>query len=102
MLALHHLHRPPTAPPAPAPAVSAAELFALARQLDRAAIAIDTRSPGICPVSLLRLLEEDLVQRAAAASVDEFLLARATASLRRPRRWGSRSVAVLTAGRWPA
>lgn len=82
MLVLHH---PPTAPPAPL--VSSDELRAIAHQLNRAQIAIDTRSPAMCPTALLRLLEEDLERRAAAAEVDEFLLARAATSLRRPRRW---------------
>ncbi len=94
------LHPAPT--PSPAPLVSAVELRALAHVLNRAQIALDTRQPGMCPQVLLRLLEQDLEQRAAAAEVDEFLLARPAASLRRPRRWSSWSFTLLTAGRWPA
>ncbi len=82
MLALH-----PSPTPSSAPLVSSGELRALAHVLNRAQIALDTREPGMCPQVLLRLLEQDLEQRAAAAEVDEFLLARAVASPRRPRRW---------------
>ncbi len=94
------LRPPPT--PSSAPLVSSGELRALAHVLNRAQIALDTREPGMCPQVLLRLLEQDLEQRAAAAEVDEFLAARAATSLRRPRRWGNRSLVMLTAGRWPS
>lgn len=69
--------------------ITSAELLGLARQMDRAALALEHRDPALCPVMLLRLLEEELVLRAAEASVDEMLAARAVAaSLRhRPRRW---------------
>ncbi len=97
MLLLH-----PSPPPSSAPLVSSGELRALAHVLNRAQIALDTREPGMCPLSLLRLLEQDLEQRAAAAEVDEFLLARAAASLRRPRRWGTLATSLLTTGKWPA
>jgi len=97
MLLLH-----PPRPPSSAPLVSSGELRALAHVLNRAQIALDTREPGMCPQVLLRLLEQDLEQRAAAAEVDEFLLVRAAASLRRPRRWGSWAFTMLTAGRWPS
>jgi hypothetical protein len=58
----------------------AAELFAPARQLDRAALAIDLHSPELCPTVVLRLLEEELVLRAAQATADEMVAARAVAT----------------------
>jgi len=98
MLALHHL---PSTPPAPTPTLSAAELWAAARLVGLAVQARELGHPEMCPTAWLKLLEEDLTGRAAAADVDEFLLARAAASLRRPRWWGNWSVMLLTAGRWP-
>lgn len=58
--------------------LSSAELLGLARQMDRAALAIEHRDATLCPVMLLRLLEQDLVLRAAEASVDEMAAARPT------------------------
>lgn len=58
-------------------ALTAAEILALARMMDRAALAIQLGMPGLCPVALLRLLEQELVMRAADASVEEILAVRA-------------------------
>ena len=80
------LHRIPTTPAAPL--VSSDELFALARVLDDVVQARETGCQPHYPLLALRLLEEDLMRRAAEATLDELLLARAAASsLRRPRRW---------------
>lgn len=51
--------------------ITSDELLGLARQMDRAALAIDLGSPALCPPILLRLLEQELVLLAAQASIDE-------------------------------
>lgn len=69
------------------PVVGAAELWALTRVLDDVVQQRETGCPPHYPLLALRLLEEDLAARAAAAELDEWLAARAAQGSRRPRRW---------------